>query len=69
MHASTQAAKPAYSDLQFKPMSGANGLFDPLITRSRPGKLEDFIVRLQGKLDEKLDTPPIIDNLQVKLGK
>ena len=39
------------------------------ITRSRPGKLEDFMDKLQGKLDEKLDTPPTTEDLQAKLGK
>jgi hypothetical protein len=28
------------------------------ITRSRPGKMEDFIRLLQTKVDEKLETPP-----------
>jgi len=39
------------------------------ITRSRPGKLEDFMGKLQDKLDEKLDTPPTTEDLQIKLGK
>ncbi len=28
------------------------------ITKSRPGKMEDFINHLQEKVDEKLETPP-----------
>ena len=35
------------------------------ITKSRPGKIEDFMRVLQTKIDEKLETPPTnrtIDN-------
>jgi len=28
------------------------------ITKSRPGKMEDFLRQLQTKVDEKLETPP-----------
>jgi hypothetical protein len=28
------------------------------ITKSRPGKMEDFLRHLQNKVDEKLETPP-----------
>jgi hypothetical protein len=28
------------------------------ITKSRPGKMEDFMRQLQEKVDEKLETPP-----------
>ena len=28
------------------------------ITKSRPGKMEDFVRHLQEKVDEKLETPP-----------
>ena len=29
------------------------------ITKSQPGRVEDFLSKLQEKIDEKLDTPPI----------
>jgi len=37
------------------------------ITRSRAGKVENFIEKLQNKLDEKLETPPTTETLQIKL--
>jgi len=39
------------------------------ITRSKAGKMEDFIEKLQNKLDEKLETPPTTETLQIKLTK
>ncbi|MDF9827303.1 hypothetical protein M2447_001395 [Ereboglobus sp. PH5-10] len=37
------------------------------ITRSRAGNVGDFLKKLQNKLDEKLETPPTTETLQVKL--
>jgi hypothetical protein len=39
------------------------------ITRSRPGKIEDFIHSLQMKVDEKLETPPSTRTLESPFGK
>ena len=39
------------------------------ITRSRPGKMEDFIKILQTKVDEKLETPPTNRTLDNPFGK
>lgn len=39
------------------------------ITKSRPGKIEDFLQHLQEKLDEKLETPPINRTLDNPFGK
>ncbi len=39
------------------------------ITRSRPGKMEDFMQVLQSKVDEKLDTPPTNRTIDVPFGK
>ena len=39
------------------------------ITRSKAGKLDDFIGKLQVKLDEKLETPPTNEDLNFKLCK
>ena len=39
------------------------------ITRSRPGKMEDFVKILQTKVDEKLETPPINRTLDNPFGK
>lgn len=39
------------------------------ITRSRPGKMEDFIKILQAKVEEKLETPPINRGLDNPLGQ
>jgi hypothetical protein len=39
------------------------------ITRSRPGKMEDFIKILQTKVDEKLETPPSNRTLDSPFGK
>lgn len=39
------------------------------ITKSRPGKMEDFVSHLQEKVDEKLETPPINRTLENPFGK
>jgi hypothetical protein len=39
------------------------------ITKSRPGKMEDFIRQLQEKVDEKLETPPINRTIENPFGK
>ena len=39
------------------------------ITKSRPGKMEDFIRQLQTKVDEKLETPPSNRTLENPFGK
>ena len=39
------------------------------ITRSKAGKLQDFMGKLQVKLDEKLETPPTTEDLHFKLSK
>jgi hypothetical protein len=39
------------------------------ITRSKAGKVTDFLEKLQAKLDEKLETPPTNETLNFKLGK
>jgi hypothetical protein len=39
------------------------------ITKSRPGKMVDFIAHLQEKVDEKLETPPINRTLENPFGK
>ena len=39
------------------------------ITKSRPGKMEDFINHLQEKVDEKLETPPTNRTLENPFGK
>jgi Restriction endonuclease NotI len=39
------------------------------ITKSRPGKMEDFVRQLQEKVDEKLETPPINRILENPFGK
>jgi hypothetical protein len=39
------------------------------ITKSRPGKMEDFICHLQEKVDEKLETPPINRTLESPFNK
>lgn len=39
------------------------------ITRSRPGKIEDFMKILQTKVDEKLETPPTNRTLDTPFGK
>ena len=38
------------------------------ITKSRPGKVEDFLRYLQSKVDEKLETPPTTRTLDNPLG-
>lgn len=37
------------------------------ITRSKAGRIQDFIEKLQEKLDEKLDNPPTTEDLQFKV--
>jgi hypothetical protein len=39
------------------------------ITKSRPGKMEDFICHLQEKVDEKLETPPTNRTIENPFGK
>jgi hypothetical protein len=39
------------------------------ITKSRPGKMEDFICLLQEKVDEKLETPPVNRTLENPFNK
>ena len=39
------------------------------ITKSRPGKMEDFLRQLQTKVDEKLETPPTNRPLENPFGK
>ncbi len=39
------------------------------ITKSHPGKMEDFLRQLQTKVDEKLETPPTNRTLDNPLGK
>jgi hypothetical protein len=39
------------------------------ITKSRPGKMEDFLRQLQTKVDEKLETPPTNRTLENPFGK
>jgi len=76
---SKREAEMAWFVYDFKPQGGRYNLaldeivytqFSPAleqITRSRAGKLEDFIEKLQNKLDEKLETPPTTETLQIKL--
>ena len=37
------------------------------ITKSRPGRVEDFLLHLQSKVDEKLETPPVNNVLESPL--
>ena len=39
------------------------------ITKSRPGKMEDFLRHIQTKVDEKLETPPTNRTLETSFGK
>ena len=39
------------------------------ITKSRPGKMEDFLHHLQTKVDEKLETPPTNRTIENPFGK
>ena len=39
------------------------------ITRSSPGRMEDFLQHLQSKVDEKLETPPCNRTIDSPLGR
>ena len=39
------------------------------ITKSRPGKMEDFLRQIQTKVDEKLESPPTNQTIEDPFGR